>query len=110
MRLALNNLGLRCIQLDGDELRFICASLIPQEQEFESTTRFALAKLYSRLAKYLGDQNNLVIVSTISMDKRIYKLNRESIKNYIEIFIDRPLDDIMEEKPDYFIKKIKFKM
>ena len=58
--------------------------------------------MYAYLAAYLSSKGFTVIISTISLFKEIYILNRQINTNYIEVFIDRKLEEIKQERSRKF--------
>jgi len=80
------------VVLDGDELRNVLTG--PDASGYHRDDRLALGYRYARLARYLADQDITVIVATISMFDEIYQWNRTNIAQYIEIFLDVPLEEL----------------
>ncbi len=78
------------VLLDGDELRRIM--MLPND--YSLAERKKASQRYSYLCQSLTLQNINVICATISLFKEIQQWNRRNIKNYIEIFIDLPIDVI----------------
>lgn len=102
----------RPILLDGDVLRAVFGSHIGYSQE----DRRYLAGCYGRLCSELALQGHLVVCATISMFHDVRKANRDTVKNYVEVYLrvpfherknrdgkgvytDREVDDFFEE-PD----------
>ena len=46
------------------------------------------------LCKTLSTQGFIVIIATIAMFNEIYLWNRENLKNYLEIYLKVPLDEL----------------
>ena len=84
----LERYGRGVVFLDGDALR----KVFDVEDKFEPESRKSLALKYSRMADLLVRQGFDVVVATISMYHEVHKFNRKSIKNYVEIFLDVPID------------------
>jgi adenylylsulfate kinase len=82
--------GKQVIQLDGDELRQVFAA-----ETYTREERIALVMRYARLCHLLSSQGVDVVIAVIGLFKEIHKWNRENIPNYIEIFIDTPLDELI---------------
>tara|TARA_B100000989_G_scaffold296238_1_gene279052 strand:+ start:1844 stop:2368 length:525 start_codon:yes stop_codon:yes gene_type:complete len=78
------------ILLDGDKLR----EILSLKKNYDRNSRLKIAMIYSKLCKHLSDQGIIVIISTISLFKEIHAWNRENIKNYYEIFLDIPLEEL----------------
>jgi len=96
------------ILLDGDSLRKVLNDNI----NYSLTNRHKLAMQYAKLCKLISDQQINVICSTISMFDSVRKWNRENIVNYIEIFIDVPLEILKKRNQknlykNFFSKKEK---
>lgn len=92
LQYSLLNKGAPSIVLDGDELREVFSKNSTSQNHFSREMRLQLAMQYSKLACLLSSQGFNVIVATISMFKEVYVGNRNSISNYIEIFIDTPMN------------------
>lgn len=75
----------KIVLLDGDELRKIISHF---SIKFSNDDRIKVSMFYSKLCKYLSDQNMVVICCTISMNRQCQNWNRQNIKNYYEVFID----------------------
>jgi adenylylsulfate kinase len=93
------------IHLDGDQLRQILSS----GNLYDRHSRLTLSKQYSKIAKVISDQNYNVIVSTISLFKEIHELNRSSINQYFEVYINCRME-LLQERDDkslYASKKSK---
>jgi len=86
--------GKQVIKLDGDELRKVLA-----DKSYTREERVALAMRYSRLCQLLSNQGFDVVIAVIGLFKEIHIWNRENISNYIEIFIDTPLDELKRRDP-----------
>jgi adenylylsulfate kinase-like enzyme len=74
------------VGLDGDNLR----RLFSNRWGFSKAERIELATAYSRLAEDLSRQGLIVIVSVVAMFDSVYQRNRDTIGNYIEVFLDVP--------------------
>lgn len=86
----LKDRGLPVIFLDGDTLREAFNNQFNHDQD----SRKAASMQYAKLCKMLIDQNVNVICSTISLFHDTQQWNREHIPNYLEIFIDVPLNEL----------------
>ncbi|AJC91895.1 adenylylsulfate kinase [Campylobacter subantarcticus LMG 24377] len=78
------------IYLDGDELRELLGYY-----DYDKQGRIDVALKRSQFAKFLNDQGMIVVVTTISMFDEIYKYNRENLKNYFEIYIKCPMEELI---------------
>ncbi|MCR2065666.1 adenylyl-sulfate kinase [Campylobacter helveticus] len=77
------------IYLDGDELRELLGHF-----GYDKASRLEVSFKRSKFAHFLSSQNMLVVVSAISMWKEIYEFNRQSLKNYFEIYIKCDFDEL----------------
>lgn len=80
--------GRQFVLLDGDELREVFGSTTLHQSE----QRKNLSYQYARLARLLCSQGVDVIVSTVSMFEDVRQWNRKNITNYLEVFIDVPIE------------------
>ncbi|MBZ7959999.1 adenylyl-sulfate kinase [Campylobacter molothri] len=78
------------ILLDGDVIREIL-----QEYGYSKEARLMSAKKISSLCSFLAKNDIIVVCATISLFKEIYQLNRSTIKNYFEVFIDCPMEELI---------------
>ena len=78
--------------LDGDELRAVFEPLIDREKSFEPGARMMLATTYSNLCNLLARQGFNIVIATISLFDEIHALNRLSMPNYFEVYLDVPLE------------------
>ena len=76
--------------LDGDEMR----AIIPGNYGYTKEDRKSLAFFYAKLAHSLACQGVDVVCATISLFHAVQSWNRENIKNYVEIFLDAPIEDL----------------
>lgn len=81
------------ILLDGDILKKLLAS----ELGYTAEERLERGKRYAQLCKFLVDQGMIVIICTIAMFDDIRDWNRENIDNYVEIFLDVPIE-VLEKR------------
>lgn len=88
---VLKKKGVSPILLDGDYMRDIFD--LPKDYSYEG--RKKLARIYSKVAKMLGDQGFTVIVSVIAMYEETFKFNRKNITNYVEVFLDVPIKELI---------------
>ena len=88
--------GRQVIQLDGDELRKVLVNNAYTRKE-----RIALGMRYSKLCKLLllNSRDTDIVISVIGLFKELHKWNRENISNYVEIFIDTPLEELKKRDP-----------
>ena len=99
--------GVNPILLDGDNIRESFA--LPKDYSYEG--RLRLAKIYSKITKMLSDQGFLVIVSVIAMFDEIFEFNRKNIKDYVEVFLDVPMDELIRrDKKNYIVRLLTEKL
>lgn len=91
----LRDAGKFVVHLDGDQLR----ELFPHFKGFERHERLSLGYQYSALAKFLSDQGAIVVVSAIALFSEIHLWNRTNIENYLEVFLDVPMDELIRRDP-----------
>ena len=72
---AFNN---RVIHLDGDELRN-CASTIIIKNSFSKTYRKKIGLFYAKLANIIANQNYIVIISVMALQKEVHLWNKKYI-------------------------------
>jgi len=86
----------------GDELRSVF-----QFKDYSKKGRINNGLIFSDLIRKISDQKINVIISVIGMFDVIRKKNRQKIKNYIEIFINSKIKDILKKtnKKHYKYKK-----
>lgn len=87
--MKLRDRGIMAIHLDGDDLR----AILSHRWGYSQADRIELAATYSRLAAHLAQQGALVVVSVVAMFDSVYERNRETIPNYLEIFLDVPYEE-----------------
>ena len=78
------------IFLDGDLLR----NVLGESSTYSRDDRLRLAFIYSRLCKSLASQNTNVVISTVALFREIHRWNRENLSNFIEVFLDVPMDEL----------------
>lgn len=79
------------IYLDGDELRDIIG-----HYGYDKQSRIDMALKRAKFAKFLNEQDMIVIVTTISMFNEIYEYNRKNFGNYIEVYIKCDLQELIK--------------
>ncbi len=78
--------------IDGDAIR----NIMGNDLGYSTKDRLTNAYRIARLNKYLVDHNLTIICSTVSLFKEIHQWNRKNIKNLIEIYIEVPMDILIE--------------
>ena len=92
--------GRQVILLDGDELRQVF-----NHKAYTKEERIIISMRYSRLCQLISSQGIDVVIAVISLFKEIQEWNRENIPNYVEIFLDTPLDELKKRDPKGLYKK-----
>lgn len=88
----LRSRGNSVIFLDGDTLR----EVYDNNFGYDRHGRFTASLQYARLCKMLTEQNVHVVCATISMFHHTQDWNRKNIANYMEIFMDVPLSELIK--------------
>jgi len=89
------------IHIDGDEIREIFSN-----NDYSIKGRLKNAKLIQNLVFLLNKNRINVIVSTLSIFKKILILNRKKIKNYFEILISSDKKNLYKrDKRNIYSKK-----
>jgi cytidine diphosphoramidate kinase len=89
------------IFLDGDEIRQVLGEFTTHTRE----DRVRLASTYSKLCKYLADQNTTVVIATVALFKEVHSWNRANITKYVEVYLDVPLEELKRRDPKGIYKK-----
>lgn len=79
------------ILLDGDILREVY-----QDFSYTPEGRIELTYRNARLCKMLNEQGIDVIICCIAMYDKCREWNRENIKNYKEIYLNVPIDELIK--------------
>ena len=87
------------ITISGDDLRKNF-----NLNKFSRKHRLIYALSYSKFCKYLTDKNINVIFSTVSLFHKVRKWNRTHINNYVEIYIESDIYELIKRKKKYFYK------
>lgn len=99
------------ILLDGDELRELFLYKVKTKQNYDYQARLDIAFKYSKMCNFLANQKFNVIIATISLFEEIHTWNKHNIKNYFEVYIKVPLDELIKRDPkkiyaNYFSGKV----
>ena len=94
--------GLPVILLDGDILRKVLDS-----QAYSYEDRRTLGFKYARLCQILVSQGFNVVIGVICLFHDIQSWNKENILNYVEIFLDTPLDELKRRDVKGIYKQLK---
>ena len=79
------------ILFDGDVVREILGNDLGYSME----DRLINAQRICRLGKFLNDQGINVVCAILSIFPETRQWNRENIKDYYEVFIDTPIDELV---------------
>ena len=80
------------VLLDGDILK----NIVGDELGYSENDRRKRAFRYARICKTLADQDIIVICCTIAMYDEVREWNRKNNKAYVEVFLDVPMDILIE--------------
>ncbi len=89
--------------LDGDEVR----NAFGNDLGYSQADRLKCALRYSGLSRLLTNQGIDVICCTISMFDEVRDWNRANIENYLEIFLDVPLEVLQERNQKNLYQNVK---
>lgn len=81
------------VLLDGDILKNIFEN---EQVQYTESARRTRAFKYARLCKTLVDQGIIVVCCTIAMYDEVRAWNREEIEGYIEVFLDVPMEVLIQ--------------
>ena len=87
------------IILSGDDLRSVF-----NYKNFDKKSRLKYAFSYSKFCKEITDQNINVIFSTVSMYHKVRFWNKKYIKNYLEIYIEADIRELIKNKKKSFYR------
>jgi adenylylsulfate kinase-like enzyme len=85
--------------ISGDELRNIF-----NFDKFDKKSRLKYALSYSKLCKLMTDNKINVLFSTVSLFHQVRKWNHRNIKNYLEIYIESNINELIKQKKKIFYK------
>lgn len=96
--------GLKCLILDGDLLR----KGINSNLGFSEADRFENIRRAAELAKIFLEEGYWVIVAMITPMEAMRENNRQILQNqYVEVFVNTPLEICMERDPKGLYQKVK---
>ncbi|MFW6029185.1 MAG: adenylyl-sulfate kinase [Halanaerobiales bacterium] len=87
--------------LDGDVLRNDIGGMFG----YTRNERCSAARVYRLLARLLNENGIYVIVAAIAPYKEIRRINREKLNNYIEIYVNCPLEECIRRDVKGLYKK-----
>ena len=88
------------IIVSGDDLRKMF-----NFKKFSRNDRLTYALIYSKFCKCITDSRINIILSTVSLFHKVRKWNRSNVNNYIEIYIQSDINNIIKQKNKFFYKK-----
>jgi adenylyl-sulfate kinase len=80
------------ILLDGDVIR----EIFGDDLGYSMVDRLKNAKRICQLGKFLDSQGFNVVTAILSLFPESREWNRKNIKNYYEVFIDTPIESLVE--------------
>lgn len=78
--------------LDGDSFR----AILGDDLKHTPNDRFANAMRIHRMCLFLISQEINVVCATMSLYKEIHELNRNTIKDYFEVFIECSIEELIK--------------
>ena len=87
--------------ISGDDLRDIF-----NLTGYTKKDRYQIGKMYTKLSKFISDQNINIIIAVGALFNKIHNDNRKKIDNYIEVFIKTKIETLKKHKKKKFYKKI----
>ena len=82
----------KTILIDGDIIR----EVFDNDLSYSMEDRLVNAKRICKLGKFLDEQGLNVVCAILSIFPETREWNRKNIKNYYEVFIDTPLDMLVD--------------
>ena len=98
-----NEIGLKPVLIDGDSVR----DIFNNDLGYSMEDRLKNAYRICNLGKFLSDQGFCVVCSILSIFPDTRDWNRKNIKNYYEVFIDTPIEILIERDPKKLYKNYK---
>ena len=98
LNFVVNKYG-QTIIFSGDDIREIF-----KLEKFDKNSRLQYALSYSQLCELITKQGTNVIISTVSMYHKVRKWNKKNIKNYLEIYIESDIENLIKNKKKFFYK------
>jgi len=89
--LGANRMGKKTVLIDGDVIREIFGNDIGYSIE----DRLLNAERICQLGKFLDEQGVHVVCAILSLFPKTREWNRKNLKNYYEVFIDTPIEDLV---------------
>lgn len=80
------------VLIDGDVVR----ELFGSDLGYDIDSRKSQIIRIQKMVRFLSQQNIPVIVSALYSDPELFAWNRANLKNYFEIYIDTPIDVVVQ--------------
>ena len=87
------------LTISGDDLRKMF-----NFNKFSKNKRQTYALSYGKFCKSVTDKNINIIFSTVSLFHKVRKWNRAHINNYVEIYIESDIYELIKRKKKFFYK------
>lgn len=88
----LRALGQPAVLLDGDVLREVLGDI----GGYDRASRERGAMRFAKLCQWLSEQGLPVVCATISLFHSCQRWNRQELSDYVEIFLDLPMQTLIE--------------
>ena len=98
-----NKKGRKVVLVDGDEVRKMCNDDLDYSMDY----RLVNAQRICKLGKFLDDQGVDVVCSILSIFPETREWNRSNVHAYYEVFIDTPIDLLVDRDSKGIYKKYK---
>ena len=89
------------VLIDGDVIREIFGN----DLGYSMSDRLANAQRICQLGKFLDEQGVNVVCAILSIFPETREWNRNNVKEYYEVFIDAPIEDLVERDSKGIYKK-----
>lgn len=98
-------------KLDGDLLRRKL-NLKRNKKTFTVAHRKKNGAMYSKICKDYENKGYFVIISVMALYNEVYKKNKKAFKNYVDVYLQVPIKELIKRDPKklykkFFQKKIK---
>jgi len=91
--------GRSVVMLDGDHLREIFGVATVNPEHNSRDIRIRLAMSYARLCRAIAEQNQIVVIATISLFREVHIWNRMNLPGYCEIYLKVPIQELRRRDP-----------
>lgn len=88
------------VLINGDMLRNIF-----KIKGYSKKERLSIGISYSKVSKLLTNNKVNVIIATVGLFHELHKYNRNTLANYIEIFIQSKIQKLIRNKKKFFYKR-----